>query len=92
LDYISSSGFKGVVRGRDKHETILLGVLSSLETLLPDWRLQGLDYSPITGPKGNIEFLVYWIRSESSLNSLTGEPLKHRVQEILEESYRNLSC
>ncbi len=65
-DYLQDSGFKGVVKGAENHQRILEGVLGDLQNLLPDWCLQGLDFSPITGPKGNIEFLLYYTRGRYS--------------------------
>ena len=49
-------GEKGVVRERAVHEKVLRGVSEFVPTL--GWRVNGLDYSPIRGPEGNIEFLL----------------------------------
>ena len=50
-------GKKGVVRDKQAH----LEVLSSLADFFPTagFTLLGLDFSPIRGPEGNIEFLAY---------------------------------
>ena len=50
-------GKKGVVREKQTH----LEVLSSFAEFFPaaGFTLLGLDYSPIRGPEGNIEFLAY---------------------------------
>ena len=49
-------GEKGVVRDRAVHEKVLRDILD----FVPEtgWRVAGLDYSPIRGPEGNIEFLM----------------------------------
>ncbi|MBC3889111.1 TlyA family rRNA (cytidine-2'-O)-methyltransferase [Acetobacterium paludosum] len=47
----------GVIRDKKIHSEILLEVLSSIEN--QGFTVKGLDFSPIQGPKGNIEFLVY---------------------------------
>lgn len=51
-------GKKGVVREPAVH----LEVLSNIEALVKGlgWAVGGLDYSPITGPEGNIEYLLYF--------------------------------
>ncbi|NLM37933.1 MAG: TlyA family RNA methyltransferase, partial [Firmicutes bacterium] len=51
-------GKKGVVRSAATHEEVLRRVL----LLGPETGLGclGLTYSPVLGPEGNIEFLVYW--------------------------------
>ncbi len=53
-------GEKGVVRDPRVHTRVLHEVLD----FVPDigWQAAGLDYSPIRGPEGNIEFLLYLVR------------------------------
>lgn len=87
-DYLDPAGFKGVVKGEQNHRTIIQGVLADLAELLPDWQLSGLNYSPITGPKGNVEFLLHLTRGHyqqqfPALVDLTTE----RINNILAESY-----
>jgi 23S rRNA (cytidine1920-2'-O)/16S rRNA (cytidine1409-2'-O)-methyltransferase len=48
---------KGVVKMPHYHKDILLKVLQELQRL--NITVLGLTYSPIKGPKGNIEFLLY---------------------------------
>lgn len=68
-DYLSDKGFDGVVRGQENHLLILERVLDDLDVILsgvnPEgsnnkWRFAGITFSPITGPKGNREFSVYF--------------------------------
>ncbi len=49
-------GKKGVVR----EPAIHIEVLKNIEALVTGlgWSVKGLDYSPVTGPEGNIEYLV----------------------------------
>ena len=49
-------GEKGVVRDRRVHEKVLRDIAQFVPLL--GWRVAGLDYSPIRGPEGNIEFLM----------------------------------
>lgn len=49
-------GKKGVVRDAAVHEDVLRGIVEFAPTF--GWQVQALDYSPITGPEGNIEFLA----------------------------------
>ena len=48
-------GKNGIVREASLHEEVLRTVREECAAL--GWQLQKLDYSPITGQKGNIEFL-----------------------------------
>jgi 23S rRNA (cytidine1920-2'-O)/16S rRNA (cytidine1409-2'-O)-methyltransferase len=86
-DYIKDSGFKGVVRKQEHHQSILIGTLSDLQALLPGWSLTGLDFSPIRGPKGNIEFLLHWIQGETMYPNLQEEALSLRIDEVIVQSY-----
>lgn len=50
-------GKKGVVRDRKVHEAVINDILSFMPTI--GFSVMGLDYSPIRGPEGNIEYLLY---------------------------------
>ena len=50
-------GKKGVVRDPKVHEQVIHEMLSFMPTI--GFSVCGLDYSPITGPEGNVEFLLY---------------------------------
>jgi 23S rRNA (cytidine1920-2'-O)/16S rRNA (cytidine1409-2'-O)-methyltransferase len=50
-------GKKGVVKDRNVHKQVLETVLSQAENL--GFHVLGLDYSPIRGPEGNIEYLAW---------------------------------
>lgn len=49
-------GEKGVVRDPAVHERVLRDITDFVPTI--GWRVIGLDFSPIRGPEGNIEFLM----------------------------------
>ena len=50
-------GKKGVVRDKKIHAEVLNYVLTFAQTL--NFKICGLDFSPIKGPEGNIEYLTY---------------------------------
>ena len=50
-------GKNGVVRDKKIHAEVLGEVLVAIES--QGFAIKGLDFSPIQGPKGNIEFLVF---------------------------------
>lgn len=49
-------GDKGVVRDPEVHRMVVTDIVRWLDTT--PWRAAELDFSPITGPEGNIEFLL----------------------------------
>ncbi len=53
----SQVGKKGVVRAGEVHEEVLERIVTL--SLKLSYRLGGLTFSPLKGPKGNIEFLAY---------------------------------
>ncbi|MBD2629384.1 TlyA family RNA methyltransferase [Trichormus variabilis] len=68
----SRVGKKGVVRdSRDQADAIFQVLEAALEL---GWKYKGLTWSPITGPAGNIEFLL-WLRMESEIPPLDLEAI-----------------
>ncbi|MEX1377582.1 MAG: TlyA family RNA methyltransferase [Eubacteriales bacterium] len=57
-----SVGKGGIVRDKKTHIETIEKVCSYIN-LSTNFKLQQLDFSPITGPKGNIEFLIYCRKS-----------------------------
>jgi 23S rRNA (cytidine1920-2'-O)/16S rRNA (cytidine1409-2'-O)-methyltransferase len=50
-------GKKGVVRDPELHQEVCDRISNWLDGL-PDWQVKGIEKSPITGPEGNVEFLI----------------------------------
>lgn len=77
-------GKKGVVRDPGVHAEVLLGVIQETETL--GWGVRALDYSPVRGPQGNIEFLVYFEKG-----SPTAPGLPAGVRRVVGEAHAALA-
>ena len=61
-------GKKGIVRDRDIHKEVIENVIRyGAENGL---YAQALTYSPVTGAKGNIEYLLYLKKQPEQINSL----------------------
>jgi 23S rRNA (cytidine1920-2'-O)/16S rRNA (cytidine1409-2'-O)-methyltransferase len=75
-------GKNGVVRDPVVHEDVINGIIRFAEGM--DWKAVSLDYSPITGPKGNIEFLLYMQKS-----STKNDASLHKFSEIIPEIVKN---
>ena len=54
-------GKKGVVREPEIHEEVIHKICSFVDDL--GFEICGLDYSPVKGPEGNIEYLIYLKKS-----------------------------
>lgn len=64
-------GKKGVVRDPAVHEAVLRCIHAFIE--VQGWCIQGIDYSPITGPEGNIEFLMDAVIRDGARERVTPE-------------------
>ena len=76
---------KGVVKEKQYHINILKRVIHSL--LKSGMIFNGLHYSPIKGPAGNIEFLLYFKIDELESVSVDADPV---VEEIVNEAHKKL--
>lgn len=84
---------KGVITDPNIHKRVIDEIINFL--LQNNFEIKGLDFSPIKGPKGNIEFLIY-VRDNESVSDLqqNEEELRKifkRSEEVLKEAH-NLLC
>lgn len=56
-------GKKGVVREKSTHEEVISKIIKFLKEL--QVKIIGLQYSPIKGPEGNIEYLIYFTKDKN---------------------------
>ena len=76
-------GKKGVVRDKNVHISVVSDILSfACET---GFEVLGVDYSPIKGPEGNIEYLMYICKSNNPVITWDGN-----VIELVESSHLSL--
>lgn len=77
-------GKKGVVREKGVHQEVIEKIVTLTEIL--GFRFLALDYSPIKGPEGNIEYLIY-ISCDPSVKeevcSYEEAELERQLQEVL---------
>ncbi|MEH2462569.1 TlyA family RNA methyltransferase [Nostoc sp.] len=73
----SRVGKKGVVRDQNDQADAIFQVLQTAHPL--GWKYKGLTWSPITGPAGNIEYLL-WLGMESETPSPDLEAIKQITQ------------
>ena len=76
-------GKKGVVREKSVHIAVINKIIGLLEE--NKFSLLGLDFSPVKGPEGNIEYLCY-IRKEDDFK--IGD---FSAEEVVEKSYEALN-
>lgn len=80
-------GEKGVVRNADVHEKVLRDITAFVPSL--GWKVSGLDYSPIRGPEGNIEFLMYLTRDDSSAPRMGSDPIHMTIRRAYDNFFKS---
>ncbi|MGL4874795.1 MAG: TlyA family RNA methyltransferase [Clostridium sp.] len=66
-------GKKGVVREESTHIEVVEGIINFLKE--KDVNILGLGYSPIKGPEGNIEYLVYFTKDKEKQSNFKDEDI-----------------
>lgn len=70
-------GAKGVVRERRVHEAVLRDIIGFIPSL--GWGVEGLDFSPIRGPEGNIEFLLDLVPEKNLTKNLAPNAISDTI-------------
>ncbi len=83
-------GKKGVVRDKKVHEEVVCHIMTY--ALSMGFEILGLSYSPIKGPEGNIEYLLY-IDKPQDAQALTeiAEEADQKAEEQFEQQYLALA-
>lgn len=71
-------GKKGVVRDAQVHKDVIHEILQFIDSEM-GWAAQALSFSPITGPEGNIEFLVHILPKSKATHQVTAEEVDQVV-------------
>jgi 23S rRNA (cytidine1920-2'-O)/16S rRNA (cytidine1409-2'-O)-methyltransferase len=77
-------GKKGVVRDPQVHLDVINGIIEFVKSI--NFAVLGLDFSPIKGPEGNIEYLLYIKKSDSSESVLVNpENIVNKSHSLLDK-------
>ena len=83
-------GKKGVVRDKSVHVEVIENV--SCFALVSGFEILGLDFSPVKGPEGNIEYLIH-LRKTAEIQEndiLLEEDYKKTIKQLVEDSHTTL--
>lgn len=78
-------GKKGVVRDRRVHEEVVRNVTNMASAL--GFEVLDLDYSPIRGPEGNIEYLVYLRKPSEEGDAVPETVSEEKIRDLVEASH-----
>ena len=79
-------GKKGVVRDKNVHKEVIEKIIDFCINKM-NFEILGLTYSPIKGPEGNIEYLVY-LNKMRTLE--TPRDIENLIDSIVEQANSNL--
>lgn len=79
-------GKKGVVRDSSVHREVIEMIVEYVRT--QSLGILGLDFSPIKGPEGNIEYLIYLDKSQIGMHE---DEVQARVDTVVAQSHKILS-
>ena len=80
-------GKKGVVRDINVHREVIEMIVNYVRA--QNLGILALDFSPIKGPEGNIEYLIYLDKSQTGMSE---EEVQARLEEVVAESHKILSA
>ena len=80
-------GKKGVVRDINVHREVIEMIVNYV--CAQNLGILALDFSPIKGPEGNIEYLIYLDKSQAGM---TAEEVAARLEEVVAQSHKILSA
>ena len=80
-------GKKGVVRDINVHREVIEMIVNYVRA--QNLGILALDFSPIKGPEGNIEYLIYLDKSQTGMDE---EEVTKRLEEVVAQSHKILSA
>lgn len=80
-------GKKGVVRDKKVHEEVIEMVTNYAKSI--GFHILGLEHSPIRGPEGNIEYLLYMENDEREPSLITEEE-KENIHKLVKQAHETL--
>ena len=77
----------GVVKDKKVHRKVIEKIIIYANSL--SFALKGIDYSPIKGPAGNIEYLSYFTKQEAK-ESMDLFSLRQTIDQVVEKAHKEL--
>ena len=72
----------GVIKDKSTHKMVIENVINCVHSL--GYKILGLTFSSIKGPKGNIEYLIYFTTEEV-------EEIEYDINEVVETAHKTLN-
>ena len=79
---------KGVVKDKNIHIQVIKSIIDNCKD--NDFKILGLDFSPIKGPAGNIEYLIYISNGTCKKDTILDNNMDDTIDQIVEKSHNEL--
>ena len=82
-------GKKGVVRDKNVHQEVIELVINYARSI--GFQVCNLDFSPIKGPEGNIEYLLHLMNNDIETSELSVNDISEsKILEVVNAAHENL--
>ena len=81
-------GKNGVVREKEAHREVFKTVAEFAQN--NGFAVKELDFSPITGPKGNREFLLILKKTDNATEKMPRDLLESKIRNVVDEAHETL--
>ncbi len=82
-------GKKGVVREKSTHREVIRKVADYAQSI--GFEIKNIDFSPIRGPEGNIEYLIHLKKCEKDTAPEISEQMKQELSNITDRAFETLA-
>ena len=82
-------GKKGVVKDRKIHISVIGGIADNAQAF--GFKVLGISFSPVRGPEGNIEYLIYLGKGSEDINAIPYSSIhRNDIIEVVESAHKEL--
>ncbi len=82
-------GKKGVVREKSTHREVIEKVAEYAQGI--GFEIKNIDFSPIRGPEGNIEYLIHLKKHEEDMTPEISDSMKKELKDVTDRAFETLA-
>ena len=82
-------GKKGVVREKSTHREVIEKVAQYAQSI--GFEIKNIDFSPIRGPEGNIEYLIHLKKHGAGMAPEISDEMKQELEKVTDRAFETLA-
>ena len=82
-------GKKGVVREKSTHREVIEKVAQYAQSI--GFEIKNIDFSPIRGPEGNIEYLIHLKKHRAGMAPEISDEMKQELEKVTDRAFETLA-